>query len=57
MRLIGMLDSPYVHRSAIALAAMNLRFDHDRLPVFRDYAAFTDAAEAGPRFRAYPFEP
>ncbi|AIT06534.1 glutathione S-transferase [Sphingomonas taxi] len=40
MRLIGMLDSPYVRRVAISMTAMGLTFDHEPLSVFRDVAAF-----------------
>jgi glutathione S-transferase len=40
MRLIGMLDSPYVRRVAISLKAMGLPFAHEPLSVFRDFDAF-----------------
>lgn len=40
MRLIGMLDSPYVRRVAISLKLMALPFDHAALSVFRTYDAF-----------------
>jgi glutathione S-transferase len=40
MRLIGMLDSPYVRRVAISLRVMDLAFDHEPVSVFRAYAAF-----------------
>ncbi|WP_298959934.1 glutathione S-transferase [uncultured Methylobacterium sp.] len=40
MRLIGMLDSPYVRRVAISLRAMGIGFDHEPLSVFRDFEAF-----------------
>lgn len=40
MKLIGMLDSPYVRRVAISLAAYGKTFEHLPLSVFRDYAAF-----------------
>ncbi|EJL34771.1 glutathione S-transferase [Caulobacter sp. AP07] len=40
MRLIGMLDSPYVRRVAISLRLMGLPFDHEPVSVFRDYDAF-----------------
>lgn len=40
MRLIGMLDSPYVRRVAISLDLMGLPFRHEALSVFRDYEAF-----------------
>ncbi|MGB3294499.1 MAG: glutathione S-transferase [Phormidesmis sp.] len=40
MRLIGMLDSPYVRRVAIALNHLNLPFEHSFLSVFRDMDAF-----------------
>lgn len=36
MRLIGMLDSPYVRRVAVSLRFMGLPFRHEPLSVFRD---------------------
>ncbi len=40
MRLIGMLDSPYVRRVAISLQLLGLEFGHQPLSVFRTYAEF-----------------
>ncbi len=40
MRLIGMLDSPYVRRVAISLQVLGLRFEHQSLSVFRTFAEF-----------------
>jgi glutathione S-transferase len=40
MRLIGMLDSPYVRRTAISMRLMGLPFAHEPLSVFRHYAEF-----------------
>ena len=40
MRLIGMLDSPYVRRVAISLHALGLEFEHEALSVFRTFDAF-----------------
>ena len=40
MQLIGMLDSPYVRRVAIALNLLAIRFSHRPLSVFRDFDAF-----------------
>ena len=40
MRLIGMLDSPYVRRVAISLQLLDLRFEHESLSVFRQFDAF-----------------
>ncbi|MDX2202882.1 MAG: glutathione S-transferase [Hyphomicrobiaceae bacterium] len=40
MQLIGMLDSPYVRRVAIALRSMQLPFEHASISVFRGYDAF-----------------
>ena len=40
MRLIGMLDSPYVRRVAVALHLMELPFAHEAVSVFRDVDAF-----------------
>lgn len=36
MKLIGMLDSPYVRRVAISLAVMKFSFEHEKLSVFND---------------------
>lgn len=49
MKLIGMLDSPYVRRVAISLAAYGVAFEHRPLSVFSDYAAF---AELNPAVKA-----
>ena len=40
MRLIGMLDSPYVRRTALTLAALDIAFVHEPLSVFRQYKEF-----------------
>ena len=40
MRLIGMMDSPYVRRVAISLKLMELPFQHDQISVFRQYDTF-----------------
>lgn len=40
MRLIGMLDSPYVRRVAISLQLLDLRFEHESISVFRQFDAF-----------------
>ncbi|MEN4751482.1 glutathione S-transferase [Pseudomonas sp. Ps21-P2] len=40
MKLIGMLDSPYVRRVAISLDVMGVSFEHATLSVFRDYEEF-----------------
>lgn len=40
MRLIGMLDSPYVRRTALTLAALDIPFAHESLSVFRHYKEF-----------------
>lgn len=40
MQLIGMLDSPYVRRVAIALQLLGLRFAHSPLSVFRTFEQF-----------------
>lgn len=37
MKLIGMLDSPYVRRTAISLAQMGVPFTLDQLSVFGDF--------------------
>ena len=41
MRLIGMLDSPYVRRVAIALRLLEIPFEHDPLSVFRTFDQFS----------------
>jgi len=40
MQLIGMLDSPFVRRTAISLHMLGIPFEHRSLSVFRDYEAF-----------------
>lgn len=40
MRLIGMLDSPYVRRVAISLTLLDLPYVHEPLSVFRHYDSF-----------------
>lgn len=40
MKLIGMLDSPYVRRVAISFQLLGLEFEHQSLSVFRTYDAF-----------------
>jgi len=40
MRLIGMLDSPYVRRVAIAAQLLDIPFEHDPLSVFSTYEQF-----------------
>lgn len=40
MQLIGMLDSPFVRRVAIAMRLLALPFEHKVLSVFRDYDKF-----------------
>ena len=49
MRLIGMLDSPYVRRVAISLRLMELPFAHAALSVFRNW---TDFAAINPVVKA-----
>jgi glutathione S-transferase len=41
MRLIGMLDSPYVRRVAISLQLLEIPFEHDPLSVFRTFDQFS----------------
>lgn len=41
MQLIGMLDSPYVRRVAIALKCLGLPFEHRSLSVFRNFDDFS----------------
>lgn len=40
MRLIGMLDSPYVRRVAVSLKFLRLPFTHEPVSVFRHFDAF-----------------
>lgn len=40
MKLVGMLDSPYVRRVAISLQLLGLRFEHQSLSVFRTFPEF-----------------
>lgn len=41
MKLVGMLDSPYVRRVAISLQLLGLEFEHEPLSVFRTFDAFS----------------
>ncbi|MED5619781.1 glutathione S-transferase family protein [Ideonella sp. BN130291] len=41
MKLIGMLDSPYVRRVAISLQLLQLPFEHQSLSVFRTFDEFS----------------
>jgi glutathione S-transferase/uncharacterized glyoxalase superfamily protein PhnB len=41
MKLIGMLDSPYVRRAAISMQLLGLRFEHQSLSVFRGFDEFS----------------
>lgn len=40
MRLIGMMDSPYVRRVAVSLKLLGLACEHQQVSVFRHYDAF-----------------
>ena len=40
MRLIGMLDSPYVRRVAISLDLLGIAFDHESISVFSTFEQF-----------------
>lgn len=40
MRLIGMMDSPYVRRVAVSLKLMGVPFTREAISVFRQYDAF-----------------
>jgi glutathione S-transferase len=40
VKLIGMLDSPYVRRVAISLQLLGVRFEHESVSVFRGFEAF-----------------
>ena len=41
MQLIGMLDSPYVRRVAVAMIAAGVAFEHKPISLFRHIDAFT----------------
>ncbi|MFJ4192606.1 glutathione S-transferase [Pseudomonas sp. NPDC089534] len=41
MKLIGMLDSPYVRRVAISLDLLGVPFEHEPLSVFRTFEVFS----------------
>jgi glutathione S-transferase len=40
MKLVGMLDSPYVRRVAVSLQLLGLSFEHQSLSVFRTFSDF-----------------
>jgi len=40
MRLVGMLDSPYVRRVAVSLKRMGIAFEHESVSVFRHLERF-----------------
>lgn len=42
MKLIGMLDSPYVRRVAVSLKRMGVAFEHESVSVFRGMARFSE---------------
>ncbi|PLZ02588.1 glutathione S-transferase [Burkholderia sp. WAC0059] len=52
MQLIGMMDSPYVRRVAIAMHLLGLPFEHRPLSVFRHFDAF---AQLNPVVKAPTF--
>jgi glutathione S-transferase len=41
MKLIGMLDSPYVRRTAICMKLLGIAFEHEALSVFRHFDVFS----------------
>jgi glutathione S-transferase len=40
MKLVGMLDSPYVRRVAITLETLKIPFEHEAVSVFKDFEKF-----------------
>jgi glutathione S-transferase len=42
MQLIGMLDSPYVRRTAISLRLLNVPYEHRSISVFRTFEQFRE---------------
>ncbi len=43
MKLIGMLDSPYVRRAAISFKLLGLPFEHASVSVFRHFDTFRES--------------
>ena len=52
MKLVGMLDSPYVRRAAISLDLYGVEFVHEPLSVFSTFAEF---AQVNPVVKAPPW--
>lgn len=52
MKLVGMLDSPYVRRVAISLDLYGVDFEHQPLSVFSTYEQF---AQINPVVKAPPW--
>lgn len=48
MRLIGMLDSPFVRRVGVSMRLMRLEFSHESMSVFRHFDQFAVAARRQP---------
>lgn len=42
MKLIGMLDSPFVRRVAVTAQLLGISYDHERLSIFDNYEKFRD---------------
>jgi glutathione S-transferase len=42
MKLIGMLDSPFVRRVAISAKLLDLPFEHESVSVFRHFDRFRE---------------
>lgn len=40
MKLIGMLDSPYVRRAAVCLSVLDVPYQHEGVSVFRHFERF-----------------
>ena len=40
MRLIGMLDSPFVRRTAVCLEHLQVKFQHEPVSVFSNFEQF-----------------
>lgn len=54
MKLIGMLDSPFVRRAAISAKLLDLPFEHQSVSVFRQFDTFKAINPVARRRRSSP---
>ncbi len=40
MKLVGMMDSPYVRRAAISMSCLGISFEHQAVSVLRTFKEF-----------------